>query len=191
MNSFRELSFLLVLTTICTLFMWTGHEVLGRMDDGGSELQGAVRSMLANLIQVSDQSIGLVRIPTPGVPGDVFYVKSDPKIWFRVEEGAGMWGPIRLCVGIDRRKNKLLGVRVLSQQETPGLGARISEKTFWQQFHGRSFSRDIQIVRTPIRQNEVDGVTGATISSKAVEKIVNKVLHDVRILLQGTQGDEN
>ena len=73
----------------------------------------------------------------------------------------GYSGPIEMLVGVDP-KGKVSGVKILSQRETPGLGAGIVKPSFLKQFIGKS-SKD------PIEpKKDIDAITGATISSRAV-----------------------
>jgi electron transport complex protein RnfG len=73
----------------------------------------------------------------------------------------GYSSAINLLVGVDAR-GKVIGIKVLSQQETPGLGANIVRPEFLKQFIGKS-------ARDPIEANkDIDAITGATISTRAV-----------------------
>jgi electron transport complex protein RnfG len=90
----------------------------------------------------------------------------------------GYSGEIHLLVGVDL-SGTVLGVRVTSHRETPGLGDRIeARKSDWiEQFEGRSLSN------TPPREwnvkkngGEFDQFTGATITPRAVTKAVQHVL---------------
>ncbi len=89
-------------------------------------------------------------------------------------EGAGLWGTIRGYLGVDAQREKATGLVFTAQNETPGLGGRIDEDWFKQQF------REVPLVQgTPISYGDgIDAVTGATQTSNAVLKIVNEVLND-------------
>ena len=82
----------------------------------------------------------------------------------------GYGGPIRLLVGIDRDA-RLLGARVLSHAETPGLGDAIEERrSGWiRAFAGRSLS-DPPAGRWKVRKDggDFDQFTGATVTPRAV-----------------------
>ena len=82
----------------------------------------------------------------------------------------GYGGPIRLLVGIDRDA-RLLGARVLSHAETPGLGDAIEERrSGWiRAFAGRSLS-DPPASRWKVRKDggDFDQFTGATVTPRAV-----------------------
>lgn len=89
-----------------------------------------------------------------------------------VIEGAdkGFSGDIRVLVGIRLEDDSLAGVGVTTQSETPGIGSRAKEDpAFTRQFAGIG-------VRDPktLRQDggEIDGLSGATITSRAVCRAV-------------------
>ena len=69
----------------------------------------------------------------------------------------------------------MFGLRVLNQKETPGLGTKIAEEKFTGQFKGLSIEPKIAYVKNkkPEKPNEIQAVTGATISSRAVVNAVN------------------
>ena len=98
--------------------------------------------------------------------------------------GPGFWGPIYGMVGVDPEASEILGIAFYKHSETPGLGARISEPWFTKQFEGLSLHRiegDNKIFYlkpegTGKAPNELDAVTGATGTSRAVEAFVNQEL---------------
>lgn len=90
----------------------------------------------------------------------------------------GYSGDIRLLVGIDP-EGQVLGVRVTSHRETPGLGDRIeTKKSDWiRSFDGRSLGAP-RPNRWNVKKNGgvFDQFTGATITPRAVVKAVQKTL---------------
>lgn len=85
------------------------------------------------------------------------------------EAGAqGFGGPIGLVIGLNPATQQLLGVKVMSHAETPGLGAKVQEEGFLQQFRGKP------ILDPFVVKQDVDGVTGATVSSTAVSSSVGR-----------------
>ena len=84
--------------------------------------------------------------------------------------GQGYGGYIRIIAGIDP-KGVIEGVRILEHQETPGLGAKISDMSFLKQFIGKSAA-------TVTVRKDIDAITGATISSKAVTDSINKTVEE-------------
>lgn len=77
----------------------------------------------------------------------------------------GYSGGISMLVGIDTSGN-IQGIEVLSHQETPGLGARICEKWFLEQFKGRPGQG--------LDMSGIQAISGATISSRAVLEAIKK-----------------
>lgn len=101
--------------------------------------------------------------------------------------GPGFWGPIYGIAAVDAKAEHILGVRFYKHTETPGLGARISEKWFSDQFQSLSLIRPAEngkffTLKRPGKSraaNELDAVTGATMTSQAVEEFLNMELHYV------------
>jgi len=88
---------------------------------------------------------------------------------------------IELLVGFDAHVKRITGVFVLDQKETPGLGNKIVEEQWLDQFEGRSLSSPLVVVKTRAeKDHEIDAVSGATISSRCVTGIVNQTVEDLR-----------
>jgi electron transport complex protein RnfG len=90
----------------------------------------------------------------------------------------GYSGNIRLLVGIDLR-GKVLGVRVVSHKETPGLGDRIeTRKSDWiESFDGHSLGEPpYPAWKVKKDGGQFDQFTGATITPRAIVRAVKKTL---------------
>ena len=85
----------------------------------------------------------------------------------------GYNGAISMVVGIDA-DGKVSGIDIISQSETAGLGANCVKDEFKDQFVGKS--GEISVVKNDPKDNEIDAITSATITSKAVTSGVNKAL---------------
>ncbi len=94
--------------------------------------------------------------------------------------GVGLWGAIRAVVGFDAAGDRLTGIEFLEQNETPGLGARIEEAWFKNQFKGKRGPFEMVPEGAPSKENEFDAITGATITSKGVRGLVNDCVDAVR-----------
>lgn len=88
-------------------------------------------------------------------------------------DGNGFGGNIRMMVGLDPVTRKLTKVKVLDHLETPGLGARITEQAFLHQFENKSLDDAFTA------KNDVDAITGATVSSQAVAATIKAALSEV------------
>jgi electron transport complex protein RnfG len=87
-------------------------------------------------------------------------------------------------IGFDPATGVLTGIKVLEQKETPGLGDKIgTDSGFGNQFPGRQVPLRRVKARTGGDPSEVQTITGATISSRAVIRIVNNAVARWRPLL--------
>jgi electron transport complex protein RnfG len=91
-------------------------------------------------------------------------------------QGNGYQGVIKLMVGLNTDLSEITGVSVLEQVETPGLGGRISEQVFQDQFRGIQTQPAVGYVKnqSPDKDTDIQAVTGATISSRSVVSIINR-----------------
>lgn len=96
-------------------------------------------------------------------------------------DGGGFQGNVAIMVGLNLDYLKLKGIKVLDQLETPGLGNRISEPAFEGQFKGIDVTPRIEYIknRKPEKPNQIQAITGATISSNAVVTNINNAIAKV------------
>ena len=98
--------------------------------------------------------------------------------------GPGFWGPVSGMAAVDAQARELLGLAFYRHSETPGLGGRISEEWFARQFRGLPLvpvaGSDKIFTLLPegtgTLPTELDAVTGATGTSRAVEAFLNQDL---------------
>jgi electron transport complex protein RnfG len=100
-------------------------------------------------------------------------------------QGNGYQGVIKLMVGLTPDLTEITGISVLEQVETPGLGGRISEQVFQEQFIGVKTEPSVGYVKNqkPDRETDIQAVTGATISSRSVVTIINRSIGSFRDIL--------
>jgi Na+-translocating ferredoxin:NAD+ oxidoreductase subunit G len=99
-------------------------------------------------------------------------------------KGNGYQGLISLIFGLTPDRTKITAIKVLEHAETPGLGALIdSHDKFGGKFEGLDVSNGITCIKNATEPlatlkatGKIDAITGATISSEAVAKIMNKAL---------------
>ena len=93
--------------------------------------------------------------------------------------GPGFQDTIKVIYGfqpMSEMGERLVGMWILDSRETPGLGDKIyKDAAFVGNFDALSIRPTIKVVKkgTKTRNSEVDAITGATISSKAVVRIIN------------------
>jgi len=85
----------------------------------------------------------------------------------------GYGGEISLMVGLDV-DGVLTGIDIISHSETPGLGANASNPTFSDQYKGKSGT--LTVTKNAPNENEIQAITSATITSRAVTAGVNEVI---------------
>ena len=101
--------------------------------------------------------------------------------WVLKASGQGYADKIELLVGMDAAVDTISGLFVLDQKETPGLGNKVIEKEWRRQFTGKSTRAPLVVTKAGAeRPEEIDAVTGATISSNSVVQIVNSALSELR-----------
>lgn len=90
--------------------------------------------------------------------------------------GGGLWGTIRGYLGVSADLKTVLGLVFTSQNETPGLGGRIEEPAYRDQFRSLAITLDQPLAYGEAGGSKLDAITGATQTSNAVLKILNTLL---------------
>lgn len=109
--------------------------------------------------------------------------------------GQGFWAPIRGIVGVSEDMTTIKGIAFYEQAETPGLGARITEQDFREQFEGLTIGepqRPIGIRPTTVTldENEVHAITGATQTCVRLERLINEDLSDWLAAMNRQEADD-
>lgn len=86
-------------------------------------------------------------------------------------EPNGYGGAIKMLIGIDAEGN-VKGISILEHSETPGFGANAEKDSFKGQFKDRK--TPLNVVKTTPGENDIEAITGATITSTAVTTAVNE-----------------
>jgi Na+-transporting NADH:ubiquinone oxidoreductase subunit C len=124
--------------------------------------------------------------------GRVVYVYSSPQAAGRPEavvipfSGPGLWGRIKGFLAMEPDMRTIRGVTFYEHEETPGLGGEIASSWFRKQFEGKSIVDEtgkagiiIQRAKREAARNEVDAITGATMTCSKVEAMLNAVIRDI------------
>lgn len=103
-----------------------------------------------------------------------------------VYAGNGFQGKIKMMIGLTDDLNKITSIEILEQSETPGLGTKILEPTYKDQYKELTPLTGIKLVKgiPPSNPNEVQAITGATISSRAVVQIANEGIRKLKSVLE-------
>ena len=130
-------------------------------------------------------------------------VRGNESIGYVIElSPAGYSGDIFMMVGISRLKNEIAGMRVIKHTETPGLGALATKEKFYRKYDNRTLV-PLRVVRSSPGPDDIEAITGATITSKAITNAVNEALawyaaayaldadaHEADAVSTATYGDE-
>ena len=98
--------------------------------------------------------------------------------------GLGLWGTIWGYIALNEDRNTVYGVYFSHSSETPGLGGEIAGLKFQNRFPGKNVVNGGNVALKVVKfgkadqssKYEIDGVTGATITSTGVNAMINKVL---------------
>lgn len=104
--------------------------------------------------------------------------------WTFNAAGSGFQDKIELVVAVDRGFEKIVGFDVLASSETPGFGDKIKQPDFQKQFKGKTADKLELIKSGEAKDNKILAITGATISSESVVKIINHYISNVREEMQ-------
>ena len=118
----------------------------------------------------------------PGIPSYAVQPGDSVLLGYAVESvGNGFGGEIRTMVGFDV-DGSVRGVRIISMSETPGVGTKTQSDDFLSRFIGKSKEMTVGV--------DVDGITGATRSSKGVTEAVNNAIKATEPLDVPAMADE-
>lgn len=90
-------------------------------------------------------------------------------------------GAIEVMTGFDTEL-KITGVEILTIDDTPGLGMNAKKDSFRDQFKGKT--GELTASKSPTQDNEIQAMTGATITSKAVTRCVSAAYKAVQTQIE-------
>ncbi len=105
--------------------------------------------------------------------------------------GVGLWGPIWGYIAFEEDLTTIAGVVFDHKSETPGLGAKITEQDFQAKFVGRkAFDETGKFILRVVKagraksDNEIDGISGATLTVNGLDEMLREWLPLYRPLLE-------
>ena len=96
----------------------------------------------------------------------------------------GSQGSITFSVGI-KNDGTVNGYSITSISETPGLGKKAEEADFYKQFENKKVDKFDVVKTTPSKEDEIEAITGSTITSKAMANGCNAAITYFQNKLQG------
>lgn len=126
-------------------------------------------------------------IETATVEGDTVYYAIDEtgkkmSVTF-IAEGNGFQATVKALVSMTLDLKQMIGMRILEQSDTPGLGAKMVEPAFYEQFTQMPIGGAlIQCIKGDAKKDnsEIKAITASTISSRAVVKLINTKVESFR-----------
>lgn len=126
-----------------------------------------------------EDSIDDVQVAKDASGADIGYVVT-------VTAKDGSQSTITFSVGI-QSDGTVNGYSVTSIAETPGLGMKVEDESFYSQFEGKLVDLFDVVKNAPTADNQIEAISGATISSRAIANGVNAALTYFRSELGGAQ----
>jgi Na+-translocating ferredoxin:NAD+ oxidoreductase subunit G len=185
-----------VVLTLITLFSGGVLSALNEVtaplirDHQLKELKAAIADVLPPIDDYDEISQGPITLYIGHKAGE-----TDPVgVAFRVI-GNGFQGKLAIMVGVKPNFEEIVGLKVLEQVETPGLGTKIVEDPshkadpYWfpKQFKGLRIQPSITVIKNvkPTKPHEIQAISGATITSQAVADILNAEIGQAKAIYQG------
>lgn len=188
-DKLRMLVFVLILGSVSAALLVYLEGYTMAMVERNAELAYKASILKAFNLDTAGSSIDEVFeniITSEEIDGKTFYRDVDGNVAFRFD-GPGLWGPIAGILALRPDLMSIEGMTILEQQETPGLGGRIAEEWFQTQFRGVEVDPQLVILpssRTASNPNEVDGITGASMTGEFLTDMLNRSIANARKLLE-------
>lgn len=175
MDSFYTLGFILAITAICVSGVSWAYQATKARIKANQTLDLKKAALYAAGIKVPEKPGEIEKLFNEKIKkdGSRYLVKNGGYVYPAV--GTGLWGKIKAMIGVDKKFNAITGIYFTSQNETPGLGARIDEEWFKKQFRGKLPPLTTVAEGAPTTDRQFDAITGATITSNGVKNMVNKL----------------
>lgn len=189
--SFKPVIFMIVITIFFTGILALIHEVTADQVLLNSEVK--MEKALLYVLDISTKNKSDIEInelfnshiKTISNDQETYYegYKNDSLVGYVFPlEGDALWGHLEGLIGVDADYSNIIGIEFVSHNETPGLGGRIDELEFKEQFRDIAIddtSAQDYIVFKPNPGGQVDSITGATLTSNSVKNILNKALDKI------------
>ncbi len=163
------------------------------------KLNAKLAVMFGDGVKTVPTTTGYTTWDNKKVSVDYFSANKDGNLvgYALIISGSGFADKIELLVGFDVELQKLKGIAVLKSNETPGFGNKIKDESkgnwisFKDCYKDRTLASNLEVVKAPEStrvahkdDNKIVSISGSTISSEAVTKIVNQATKLMRKALK-------
>lgn len=172
----------LVLTVICLvvtfLLALTNYITKDKIDTAGLEMNDVRAVLNTNASNIVIKKLSDTAYEASSDNNKIGYVF--------IYENKGYVGPVRVMTGVNS-EGSVTGVKILSSKETAGLGSKAGDPSFLNQYsRSGGFIDAFKVVKEqPSADDEIQAVTGATVTSRAVTDAVNKGISEYKQLTGG------
>jgi Na+-transporting NADH:ubiquinone oxidoreductase subunit C len=197
-GSLYSLIYAAVLGTVCALLLTAVADVTAPYRQANAEAEEILNVLMVLDVNLpSDTSVKQLKgvfeknVREEQRNGIEAFVRFQPGAQEQVQvialrfSGQGLWGPIKGFLALEPDMKTIRGLTFYEQQETAGLGGKIAEKGFRDQFAGKSIEDEdgnpgviISSSGDPAL-NKVDGISGATMTCDKVQMMLNELIEKI------------
>jgi Na+-transporting NADH:ubiquinone oxidoreductase subunit C len=197
-ESLKTLAFAAVLGIACAGLLTAANQVLGPYQEANRLAEkwrnvfevldvpydaDAKAEELLKLVRSDKNPNGIVFEAAAGDLKYYQYTHPDEGVLRAVEfEGPGLWGPVKGLICMKGDLKTIFRISFYEHEETPGLGGEIETPEFRGRFEGKTIAppdgkAGIRIVRgrKAAGTNEIDAISGATMTCDKVETMLNVI----------------
>ena len=193
-GSAYTICFAAVLGTTCALLLTAAAGFTKKYREDNQEAEEAVNILLALKVplqenmsskQVREARKDNVKEKTLGDLTTYEYKPNDKVLATAMRfAGPGLWGPVKGFLALEPDMKTIRGITFYEQEETPGLGGEIATQGFRKRFVGKTIHDKDGNVGIVIckpgsareQDNEIDGITGATMTCDKVQAMLNEAI---------------
>ncbi|MBN2483216.1 MAG: FMN-binding protein [Candidatus Omnitrophica bacterium] len=180
-DNLKIISVLTIITVICGFilaFVFTSAQ--GKIQENQKQaIYRAITTIVPEAENIQEKTYG----------EDLVYELKDKNGEFLgyayVTDGQGYQSTISILFAVDKDIRDILGIDIIESVETPGLGSRITEDAFKDQFKNVPLAGIFEVVKElPQNPHQIQAITSATVSSRAVVSIVNAGIEKLKAILK-------
>lgn len=169
-------------TALVAVDKWTGPRIEKYLIE--KKRKKVLEALVIPYESDSIEQVFTTNVTADEIDGKTVYKAEDGSIAFEFI-GAGSQGAITGVIALGSDKETIKGIAIIKHSETPGLGSRVLDADNLANFRGKKVVPALVMVAsgTAANDNEVDAITGATLTSNAIENIVNENVKETKALI--------